>query len=571
MFQKKPIQLLDSVTVNQIAAGEVIENAASVVKELLENALDAGADEIELETLGGGQGLIVVKDNGCGMTAEEISLALQRHATSKICNFSDLFSLHSYGFRGEALPSIASISKMKILSSPKVGTGAYVVVEGGKMLLCEPAARQLGTTITVDSLFYNIPVRRGFQKSPQIDRLLVRKILENGVLASENIGWSWISEKNQELFVLKHQNFAERTALIMGEEFMQGAFAVDRGDKDIRIVGFLGALNFHRPTRQGQKIFINDRPVESLFISRKVGEIYSLLLPLQRFPVFVLKLYLPPAWCDFNVHPQKVEVRILREEFVGEKLKELLSEVLVCPQGIHQSPIVFEPPLEIREFLPVCQPLNPSETSLEEEFKVSSKDLFTEFVKSREDALQIDWLGARNVRFLASLGRVVLAEDFEGVYIVFTAIARKHLFYMSLKEHRYLYKSQAFLIPLTLQVTPQESRFLSLYVQEFCQLGIEISQIGPQTFIIESAPTFIEEEELKSWILLLIAEGQEKVDREAFFSLMRDVLSREVFSKTSRIFDASWLTLLWGLGKPEKAFDGTQILRQIVDTDFIGG
>lgn len=131
MSQRSPIQLLDTITVNQIAAGEVIENAASVVKELIENALDAGADEIELETLGGGQGLIIVKDNGCGMTQEDVSLALQRHATSKIRDFSDIFSLHSFGFRGEALPSIASISRMEILSSLQEGEGVRCVIQGG--------------------------------------------------------------------------------------------------------------------------------------------------------------------------------------------------------------------------------------------------------------------------------------------------------------------------------------------------------------------------------------------------------------------------------------------------------
>lgn len=575
MSQRSPIQLLDTITVNQIAAGEVIENAASVVKELIENALDAGADEIELETLGGGQGLIIVKDNGCGMTQEDVSLALQRHATSKIRDFSDIFSLHSFGFRGEALPSIASISRMEILSSLQEGEGVRCVIQGGESVLCEPAARRQGTTITVDSLFYNVPVRKGFQKSPHVDRMLMRKMLENRILATEAVGWSWISERSQELLVLKHQGFADRVALVMGENFMQEALEIDTHDGDVRIKGFFGSLNFHRPSRQGQRIFVNDRPVESGFISRKVGEMFSVLLPVQRYPVFVLKLYLPPAWCDFNVHPQKTEVRIFQEELVGEKLKICLSEVLMRSQQIPREP---QPPSCISEVpFPtptIFEPRDLSEDLLEKEVGGFSLEEALppkqEFAQGQKNSLQIDWLEACNVRFLTSLGKVVLAEDFEGVYAIFPDVLRKHLFYLSLQEPQQ-HKSQTFLIPLTLQVTSQESQVLLLYMEELCQFGIELSQVGPQVFIIESAPEFIEEEELKAWMLLLASEQRERVGREAFLMFIRETLSRGVFSKSPRVFDASWLTLLWGLGKPERAFDGTQIYRRLLDTDFLGG
>ncbi|WP_366223598.1 DNA mismatch repair endonuclease MutL [Chlamydia buteonis] len=581
MAARPLIQLLDTITINQIAAGEVIENAISVVKELVENALDAGADEIEVETLGGGQGLIVVKDNGCGMSSEEVTLALKRHATSKIEEFSDVFSLSSFGFRGEALPAIASISKMEILSCPKGGEGSRTIIHGGEVIAAEAKPRQLGTTISVDSLFYNVPVRRGFQKSPQTDRVAMRKLLENRILSIEGVGWSWISERQQEFHILKHQGLAERVAFVMGEGFMQEAFRVDRVEEPIRLVGFLGSPSFHRPTRLGQRIFINDRPVDSALISKQISEAYAMLLPPQRYPVFVLKLYLPPKWCDFNVHPQKTEVRILKEEFVREFLSESIGEVLarsqessICEKTSFTLPKLrffdgqlLETSLEQQPWepmsLPVTRLATPSIRS------VSSPDCQQE-IPSIDTQTEIVWGESQGVRFLTSLGKIVLAEDSEGVHAIFTEAARKHLFYLSLLESQQeCYKSQYFLVPLCLEVTPQERVFLLSHIEEFKQLGIEISQIGPCVFAIESAPTFIGEEELKSWILSLAAESHTKVDKKAMALLIKEALTQTIFCKTLRTFDISWLSLLWQIGKPEKAFDGALIRRLILDEDFI--
>ncbi|QVE49473.1 DNA mismatch repair endonuclease MutL [Chlamydia crocodili] len=580
MSSRNPIQLLDTITINQIAAGEVIENSISVVKELVENALDAGANEIEVETLGGGQGLIVVKDNGCGMSSEDVTLALKRHATSKIGEFSDVFSLSSFGFRGEALPAIASISKMEILSCPVAGEGSRTIIHGGEVVLSEAKPRQLGTTISIDSLFYNVPVRRGFQKSPQADRIAMRKLLENRILSVENVGWSWISERQQEFHILKHQDFSERVAFVMGDGFMQEALCVDKGGNLARIVGFLGSPGFHRPTRLGQRIFINDRPVDSMFISKKISEAYAMLLPPQRYPVFVLKLYLPPEWCDFNVHPQKTEVRVLREEFIGEFLSEAIGEVLARPQeaAVFEKTTFALPAL--RFFEAQCfetaseESLNPISLPVVELASSSFGPL--PFLDREQDSMPVDrqtqivWGASQEVRFLTSIGKIVLAEDSEGVHVIFTEAARKHLFYLSLVDnHQHNYKSQSFLIPLCLEVTPEERIFLSSHIEEFRQLGIEISQMGPCVFAIESAPTFIGEEELKSWILSLAEEGRAKVDKRAMALLIKETLTGVMFCKTLRTFDISWLSLLWQLGKPEKAFDGTQIRRLVLDEDFI--
>lgn len=566
MSSKKRIQLLDTKTINQIAAGEVIESAVSVVKELVENALDAGASEIDIETLGGGQGRIIIKDNGCGMDPEDIPLAIQRHATSKISEFSDIFSLLSFGFRGEALSAIAAISKMEIFSCSDSGRGSRTLVHGGEILMTESQPRQRGTTISIDSLFYNVPVRRGFQKSPHADRLAMRRLLENRILSTEGVGWSWISERQQELHIHKHWEFSERVSFVMGTSFMQAALDVNKHSEPLHICGFLGLPDFHRPTRQGQRIFINDRPVDSAFISKKVGEAYALLLPPQRYPVFVLKLYLPPHWCDFNVHPQKTEVRLLKEEYVGEFILEAIGEILAHHQGgavcAQVSPSLVGDHLQSVEDMRNMSLLQSVSCGFRQEQQCEASP------SVEERQIPIPW--GSKVRFLASLGKVVLAEDDEGVHVVFVNAVRKHLFYLSLIGQRGgAYETQSFLIPLCLEVTSQESDFLVAHMQELKHLGIEISQIGPCLFTIESAPTCICDEELKSWLLFLAAEGKKKIDKTAMTPLIKETLARTIFYKTISLFDVSWLSFLWELGKPEKAFDGTLMRRRITNEDFI--
>lgn len=569
------IRLLDSATVNQIAAGEVIENAASVVKELIENALDAGADEISIETLGGGKGQIVVRDNGIGMDADEVAVAIQRHATSKISHFADIFSLASFGFRGEALPAIASISKMEIHTAKVNGLGSKTLIEKGEPVCCEACPRQPGTTISVNSLFYNVPMRQSFQKSPQMDRVAIRRLLENSILSTEGIKWTWISERRQELNIAKNQGFTERVALVMGEAFVNEAFLIDKRQNELHLTGFLGSPSMHRSTRQGQRLFINNRAVESSFISRKVAEAYAWMLPAQRYPAFVLKLSVPPMWCDFNVHPQKTEVRLLQEGQIGALLVEAISEVLLhrspsleekMVEPTMESPLIENGGLEIPSIRPVAisTPLS-CPNFLQQSFVETEAN--RALCKEQENlALPI----IERVRFLASLGKVILVEDSEGVHALFVQAARKHLFYISLLSKRSdsLLACQMFLVPPTVQMTKLEADFLQTRLESLAAQGIELCRISPDSFAIESAPPFIQEEELKEWIISLAHEGAFQVN-ESFEQLVENTVQKLAFSKNTRAFDHSWINVLWQIGKPEKAFDGETIRRLVLEEDFM--
>lgn len=568
----KKIHLLDSETINQIAAGEVIESAVSVIKELIENALDAGADEIEVETLGGGQGVIIVKDNGSGIPAKDLPLALQRHATSKISKFSDLFSLASFGFRGEALSAIASIAKMEIITAVKEAEAQCVRVHGGTIISSEACVRTVGTTMGVYDLFYNVPVRKGFQKTTHANRLGIKKIIENQILATQGVKWVWVNDRRKELSSSKNASFEEKVAMIMGEEFVKEAYVLDCADDcGMAVDGFLGAPSFHRSTRQGQRIFINNRPVDSAFISSKVSEAYSFLLPPNRYPLFILRLQLPPHWCDFNVHPQKTEVRILKTEEVGFWLFERITEMLVAsnPQRVFNAtnmgdaePQAFptisfhsqgDAANDASSAIPVHlipAPMPPMNRKGSCPLQAGPQEVKT------SPQISLCWKEQDKVKPLAYIGDIVLAEDSEGVHAIFASNARKFLFFSSFVEQRDRHLAQHFLVPIYINVTLQEQDFLLNHLEELKCLGLDLVQVAPCSFALHSAPSYIDEGELKSWLLCFVAEGLRKTGEDVH-QVVNATFKKTTFSRVKRQFDPSWLALLWILGKPEKGLDGS--------------
>lgn len=599
MVAVRKIHLLDSETINQIAAGEVVESAVSVVKELIENALDAGASEIEVETLGGGQGMIVVKDNGMGICEQDIPLALQKHATSKIHKFSDLFSLNSFGFRGEALSAIASISKMEIITAVENSEAIKVSVCGGEITSSEVCVRQRGTTMRVYDLFYNVPVRRNFQKSFQANRIAIKKLIESQILVTQGVKWTWLNERRNELSCSQHQTFADKVAAIFGEAFIKDAFLLESHDENsMGILGYFGAPSLHRPTRQGQRIFINNRPIDSLFISNKVLDAYSFLLPPQRYPLFIVNIQLPPHWCDFNVHPRKTEVRLLKTDKIGPWLFKKVSEALL---KANFEPLNTYPSLDDTLDEKVRSPLEYKNNSLDSDY-ISQNDekqnavnmaavfqprivdsvLASPFAVSDRcvveekrsqqpqihQQLHMHWEESNDVRFLATLGTVLLVEDKEGIHAIFSENARKHLFFLALSRQKESNCSQHFLIPVQISVTPVEQDFILVHLAHFKARGLDLVQIAPYTFAIHSAPAYIHEDELKDWFLVFIAEGMRKIEEQTVVDWIEISLKKVLFHKTKKNFDLHWLNILWLLGKPEKGMDGSVIRKKLAETDF---
>ena len=299
------IRILNDVTINQIAAGEVIENPASVIKELVENAIDAKASEIYIETKAGGRGAILVADDGCGMGHDDLLLCIERHATSKIHSVEELDSLKTLGFRGEALPSIASVSKMSVHSALASGQGHKLFIEGGKVGAIQPLARRKGTTIEVKSLFFNVPVRKNFQKSVSYDTGEIHKTLTRFALGYPSLGLKWVNDEKVWIDFLPTHDFVSRATSLLGAEFIENALPVEHEAGQMSLTGRTSKPTYHRSNRLGQYLFINQRAVLSPFIANIILQGYGTRLSLHRYPLFVFDLRVPPSWIDVNVHPQK--------------------------------------------------------------------------------------------------------------------------------------------------------------------------------------------------------------------------------------------------------------------------
>lgn len=294
------IRILDRNSINQIAAGEVIENSASVIKELVENAVDAGAKKISIECEAGGLQLIRVSDDGEGMGRDDALLSFERHGTSKIRNASDLETVQSMGFRGEALASILAVSKMTLLTSDGE-SATHIEGAGGAILSCEKGARSQGTTIEVRSLFYNVPARLSFQKSPNRLSAEITKVVTKLALAYPHISFC-LKAGSKEIVNVSHM---ERIEDLLGKEFVEGSKKIVLEEGPLRIKGLLGSLTNRRSNRSGQYFFLNNRAIVSHALALGVEEGYGTQIGAREYPIFVLHLSLDSAFVDVNVHPQK--------------------------------------------------------------------------------------------------------------------------------------------------------------------------------------------------------------------------------------------------------------------------
>ncbi len=472
------IHLLSEETINRIAAGEVIENPASVIKELVENAIDAGASHITVETKGGGFGLIRVVDDGCGMSAEDALLAFERHATSKISTSDDLFSLGTMGFRGEALASIASIAEVTLMTSDE-NSGTKVEVAGGKILSADPFPRQRGTTIEVRSLFYNVPARKKFQKSAAASSSEIYKLLVTLSLAYPGIGLQLLAEDRVAFSAPAiegsfFEQLEHRLVATLGDGVASQAKIIDKEG----IQGFLGAPLHSRPKRTGQYLFVNRRAVVSPLISYAVRAAYATRIDEDRHPLFALHLQLPPDTVDVNVHPQKKEIRFQEELALKEKMIRAVAEAL-DPVSL-SAPIVFsQAPLDRVSF-----PL-----SFREEATEKHLELFEEwhavgiwkhffFVEGKEEAL---WI----VDLLAAQEKIALRQ---------LTSAEKDA------------PSQGLLLSERVEVTAEEAKELELRLDELAKMGFSVQPIGRTTFLVDAMPPFISFDQIGE-VLRAIASG----------------------------------------------------------------
>lgn len=517
------IQLLSEELINKIAAGEVVENPSSVVKELVENAIDAGSTKIEVSIKGGGELLISIADNGCGMEIEDAFLALKRHATSKIKTLDDLQKIKTLGFRGEALAAIASVSKLTLESSCEENEGIFIETEGGEITQHRKSGRARGTTIEVRSLFYNTPARKKFQKSAQANSAEINKVMQHLSLAHPNLSFQ-LTSQDKEMLMVKQNNDSFDVALkkrieeLFDKDFATELLSINLETFPFKLIGFLAAPHHARKNRSGNFLFINQRSVFSIAVSQAMKEGFSTRLPEGFFPVFFLHLTIDPNFVDVNVHPQKKEVR-LRDEW---RLKEVIQD------GIDKA---FQKS-SVPDFI------NTSFANFSENSHFSfSKEQEEAFLFEKETLApqENSFLPIKAIAILHSYLFVVEGEELK---LIDLGAASSRLLFDAIHKQNGNYK-QTLVIPLSLEFSQNEIDQLGAHIEDFQKLGFDLRIIGKKTIAIDAIPQHLEYIDLKELILkiysdlsscgksnLLIEEQKKKLAQ----TICRNAKRRKVYS-----------------------------------------
>ncbi len=352
MADEHTVQLLDTNTANQIAAGEVVEKPASVVKELVENALDAGADKIEVTIFAGGTEYIRVVDNGCGMSESNAKMAVLRHATSKITKADDLLSLHTLGFRGEALPSIASVSSFTLLTRPADEDFATSVhIEGGENTEVSQTGGSAGTTVIVENLFFNVPARRKFLKTVSTEGRYISELLTKLALSRPDVRFKLVHNDKEVLSTPGDGELAHAIRALYGKNVADNLLQVSLLDPTVQITGFIGRPTLLKGTRQWQTFFVNGRSIGSKMLAKAIDHAYQSQIPKSGFPFAVLNITVDTASVDVNVHPQKSEIKFSDDSLIYKAMYKALTDALTRPMSAQKTQVELLPDSELNVFV----------------------------------------------------------------------------------------------------------------------------------------------------------------------------------------------------------------------------
>ncbi|NQU03021.1 MAG: DNA mismatch repair endonuclease MutL [Syntrophaceae bacterium] len=504
------IKMLDERISSRIAAGEVVERPSSIVKELIENSLDAGADHIEIELEEGGKKSIKISDNGEGIDRDEIALAFERHATSKIYEFDDIFSICSFGFRGEALPSIASISKVEMLSKRKDALyGTRAIVEGGEIKEIAEAGCPSGTSIHVRDIFYTTPVRRQFLKKESTEQAHCLDYITRLALCNTNCGIKVAANKKTVLNIPRAKDMSERISFVFGREFIKNTLLVDgkRGDASVR--GLISKPGFTKSNTKGMLYYINGRFVRDGFLNHAIMTAYRGMIEARRYPSVVLYVDMPTRDVDVNVHPTKMEVRFKTPRDIYSLLVDSMVESLADTGPIAEKDYFKVPSAAGRE-------TNLYKGRVEEAIKryTISRDTKRGVVGDTLPIFEKDNKREERVSF-SSLRYL---EQIDNTYLVFSAPDRMVIMDQHAGHERVLYERlkkmssggheqcQRLLIPEILDLQPGNYVLFLEKIAVLTDAGFEVEPYGENTIIIKSIPAMLAAVDLRALITDLIEE-----------------------------------------------------------------
>ncbi len=504
-----PIRALPPDVIDQIAAGEVVERPASVVKELVENAVDAAARHVSVRLAGGGIELVEVTDDGEGIAPEDLPLALGRHQTSKLWAIGDLYGIASFGFRGEALPSIASVSRLRLASRPPSEPGGLAIeAEGGRMTRPAPVAMASGTRVTVEELFRQVPARRKFLLAPAAEARRVVAVMERMALAAPQVAFTLSVDGQEVLRTGGSGNLSEVFADLYGVDVAESMVPVAADGEAGRVRGLVSRPGRDRGNRQWQFLVVGGRPVDVGRLRYPIEAAYQGRLLKGRFPVYCLRLEVPPGDVDVNVHPAKLEVRLRREREVASLLHDAVATAL-APQP---KAALTGAPAPHRPSRPEPTPAQEPPSDL---FRLA-EDLRDYGSPPREIRPASEASEAPAVLGQAG-GLFLVAADRDALYLLDQHAAHERIHYEQL-EHQDVRSAQMLLAPLVVRLSPEQGQTLALHQEDLAAYGFQVESFGDRDVLVRSVPRLFGREASPSLLpelLDALAQGGEgPIERE---------------------------------------------------------
>jgi len=515
------IKLLSPELVNQIAAGEVVERPASVVKELVENSIDAGAKNIRIDIENGGLNLIKITDDGCGMSRPDAENSIVQHATSKIADENDLANILTLGFRGEALASISSVSRFYLITKDKDSLAGTKLTYGENGLNIEDSSASQGTVISVQDLFYNVPARRKYLKTAVTEFNHIADLFFEYSLAYPEIGWK-LSHNNKLIYQFAGADIFQRVGDVLGDEVAKNLIRIDLKLNDILIQGFIGKPQIARNNRNLQYLYINKRPVREFIISKQIKDAFGTLIPRDLYPVFILNLEVGNDRVDVNVHPRKLEVRFSEPQLIYKTVYQVVSRTL------DESQLAVKISLAGRSFTPIAAVIQGK--------KIEAKDPQPQMQAPR---MNFPFGGARPAlspqRSLDSFREMqILKEErdseimgqVDNAYIVVKTKTGIKIYDQHATSERIQYEKikaeyekigiikQPLLIPERLELTQSEASLVTENLEFFKRLGFGISVFSSNTIVIEEVPSFLKKQDLRAVILELLGQIERNFSSE---------------------------------------------------------
>jgi len=548
-----PIQQLPDHLINQIAAGEVIERPASIVKELLENSLDAGATHCEIHLDHGGLERIRIRDDGCGIPKDELLLALSRHATSKISSMDDLQAVGTMGFRGEALPSIASVSRLLLTSKPATEDNAWQVryARDGELEL-SPASHPDGTTVEVLNLFYNVPARRKFMRTARTEYSRCEQVVKTLALANPQCAFRVVHNGKNTLdsaVASTEQAKHQRLARVLGKAFADAAHTVELDNQQLSLTGWIASPSFSRSQADMQYFYVNGRMIKDKVVSHAVKQAYSDLIYHQRHPAFVLFLTIDPLAVDVNVHPGKQEVRFrdsqLVHGFIRRSLKEFLAAVTPADAlegtaalgsatmgsatmgSVRAAP--YSAPTPHQQAMPLSvQDNNRALERLSSNRAPQPVSPYGDTAVALQTQTTDDTVAPPLGFALAHLhGVYILAQNTHGLIVVDAHAAHERITYERLKQafEQGEVASQALLVPVAVTVSEAEADKSETVSSWLESLGMQIERISPEQLRIRSVPALLKQENAEALLRDVLSDVMEYGNSDKLREAIDKVLS----------------------------------------------